>query len=89
MQFEFDSKKSESNKGKHGIDFVEAQEIWLDPDRVEIPAKQVDGESRFAVIGKVENEFWLAVITYRKTATRIISVRHPNRRQLKFYEESS
>jgi uncharacterized DUF497 family protein len=24
---------------KHGIDFVEAQALWLDPSRLEIPAR--------------------------------------------------
>jgi hypothetical protein len=26
--FEFDPRKSESNKAKHGIDFIEAQTLW-------------------------------------------------------------
>jgi len=29
MQFEFDPQKSAVNKDKHGIDFVEAQALWL------------------------------------------------------------
>jgi uncharacterized DUF497 family protein len=28
VKFEFDPQKSESNKTKHGIDFVEARAIW-------------------------------------------------------------
>ena len=36
MEFEFDAKKSEINKKKHGIDFSEAQAIWDDPDLIEI-----------------------------------------------------
>jgi uncharacterized DUF497 family protein len=28
VEFEFDPRKSESNKAKHGIDFVEAQALW-------------------------------------------------------------
>jgi uncharacterized DUF497 family protein len=28
VQFEFDPRKSESNKAKHGIDFIEAQALW-------------------------------------------------------------
>lgn len=39
MPFEFDPEKSAANKTKHGIDFVEAQEIWTDTDRLEIPAE--------------------------------------------------
>ncbi len=39
MKFEFDPEKSETNKGKHGIDFVEAQVLWEDPDRLQVPAR--------------------------------------------------
>jgi uncharacterized DUF497 family protein len=28
VQFEFDQWKSENNKTKHGIDFVQAQTLW-------------------------------------------------------------
>jgi len=52
MQFEFDQQKSELNKKKHGIDFVEAQARWDDLDLIEIPVK-VSGESRFLVVGKI------------------------------------
>jgi uncharacterized protein len=46
MRFEFDAAKSAANKAKHGIDFVEAQALWLDPDRIELPARPTD-EPRF------------------------------------------
>ncbi|CAN5602800.1 hypothetical protein BH24ACT21_BH24ACT21_01120 [soil metagenome] len=36
MEFEFDEAKSQTNKTKHGIDFVEAQALWLDEMFVEI-----------------------------------------------------
>jgi len=32
MEFEFDTKKSASNKQKHGLDFYEARVLWDDPD---------------------------------------------------------
>jgi uncharacterized protein len=32
MKFEFDPEKSNHNKKKHGIDFLEAQTLWDDPD---------------------------------------------------------
>jgi hypothetical protein len=28
--------------GRHGIDFIQAQELWFDLDRVAVPAKTVD-----------------------------------------------
>lgn len=35
-QFEFDESKSQANLQKHGIDFVDAQELWADPDLIEV-----------------------------------------------------
>jgi uncharacterized DUF497 family protein len=74
MPFEFDPDKSAANKAKHGIDFVEAQEIWTDSDRLEIPARSVD-EPRQQVIGRIGEKTWSAFITYRNDKIRIISVR--------------
>jgi uncharacterized DUF497 family protein len=74
MAFEFDAEKSAANKAKHGINFVEAQEIWTDSDRLEIPARSVD-EQRHQVIGRIGEKMWSAFITYRNDKIRIISVR--------------
>ena len=52
MEFEFDPQKSRFNRQKHGIDFIEAQLLWLDSDRIEIPARTTD-ESRILVIAKI------------------------------------
>lgn len=54
MKFEFDENKSMSNKVKHGIDFIEAQRLWQDELRLEVPARTED-ESRFTVIAKKTN----------------------------------
>jgi hypothetical protein len=35
-----DDNKSQANKAKHGIDFVESQALWRDIDRLEIPARR-------------------------------------------------
>jgi uncharacterized DUF497 family protein len=40
--FEFDPEKSNSNKLKHGIDFIDGQKLWDDPERLIIPAKTID-----------------------------------------------
>ena len=72
--FEFASEKSAANKSKHGIDFIEAQEIWTDVERLEIPARSRD-ESRHQVIGRIGEKTWSAFITYRNDKIRIISVR--------------
>ena len=73
MQFEYDPNKSRLNSEKHGLNFDEAQALWNDENRLEIPAR-VEDEPRFLVIGKIEEKFWSAVITYRGDNIRIISV---------------
>ena len=83
--FEFDEAKSQSNLSKHGIDFVGAQLLWLDPDLIEIPAKTID-EPRFLMVGKIRNKHWSAVITYRNEAIRIISVRRSRAEEVRLYE---
>ena len=74
MEFEFDQAKSESNKIKHGIDFVEAQLLWADQHRVILTAR-TDPELRFILIAKQSDKHWSAVFTVREGRTRIISVR--------------
>ena len=83
--FEFDAAKSESNRAKHGIDFVEAQSLWNDPMLLEIPAK-TDDELRFLVIGRIDERHWSAVITYRGGSIRLISVRRARTEEVALYE---
>jgi len=85
MEFELDPHKSKNNKGKHGIDFYEAQALWDDPDFIEIPVKTND-ELRFLVIGKISGKHWPGVITYRGEKIRIISVRHSRKEEVDIYE---
>ena len=86
MKFEFDSEKSDNNKKKHGIDFLDAQALWDDPDYIIIPAKTID-EPRFLVVGKIEDKHWSGVITYRdESVVRIISVRRSRKEEIDIYE---
>ena len=85
MEFEFDTKKSELNKKKHGINFIEAQVLWEDPDLIEIPAKTKD-EPRFLVVGRISEKHWSGVIAYRGEKIRIISVRQSRQEEVDIYE---
>ena len=86
MKFEFDENKSDANKVKHGIDFRQAQFLWSDPDLLEIPAKNVQDENRFLIIGQIDEKHWSAVITYRENSVRIISVRRSRKKEIQYYE---
>ena len=83
--FEFDAAKSESNRAKHGIDFIEAQSLWSDPMLLEIPAKTED-EPRFLAVGQIDGKHWSAVITYRGSYIRLISVRRARTEEVALYE---
>jgi uncharacterized DUF497 family protein len=85
MEFEYDGTKSKRNKEKHGIDFVETQLLWDDPERIEIPAKTED-EPRSIVIGKIGEKHWSVIVTYRENKIRIISARRSRKEEIEFYE---
>ncbi len=85
MGFYYDPEKSESNKLKHGIDFLEAQALWNDPDLIEVPARTTD-EPRFLVIGKIGDSYWSGIITYRGDNIRMISVRRSRPEEVEIYE---
>ena len=85
MEFEFDNSKSDKNREKHGIDFIEAQLLWEDADCVVIPARTVD-EPRYLLIGKIAEKLWSAVFTHRHEQIRIISVRRSRREEVDIYE---
>jgi len=47
MVFACDKPQSDANKKKHGIDFIEAQALWLDERRIEIPTRTEDEAGLF------------------------------------------
>lgn len=85
ITFEFDESKSQANLLKHGISFDDAQALWDDPRLLELPAKTED-EPRYLVIGLIYEKYWSAVITYRATNIRIISVRRSRTEEIALYE---
>jgi uncharacterized DUF497 family protein len=87
MEFEYDSAKSKTNKAKHGIDFDEAQALWLDEDRIEFPARS-DTEERHALMAMKDEKIWVAFYTMRGTSLRIISVRRARENEEKTYYDS-
>jgi uncharacterized DUF497 family protein len=85
MDFPYDRDKSAANKAKHGVDFDEAQALWSDPRRLEIPARQMD-EPRFLIIGIMSGKHWSAIVTYRNESVRLISVRRSRIEEIALYE---
>lgn len=85
MEFDYDPEKSAANEAKHGIDFLDAQALWDDPHRIEVPAR-TDDEPRWIVIGRIGEIHYSAGITYRSGRTRLISVRRARKEEVAIYE---
>ena len=85
MKFEYDENKSKSNEIKHGIDFIEAQELWQDDKMVEILTPFED-EKRYINIGKIKNKFYSVITTIREDRIRIISARRSRKKEIEIYE---
>ena len=85
MEFEFDPANSAANLEEHGIDLTQAQQLWQDVARVEIPARTTD-EPRWLVIGRIDGKHWSVVVTYRQGRARIISARRSRKEEVALYE---
>ena len=85
MEFEFDPSKSDLNREKHGLNFVEAQGIWDDEDRALLTLTFAD-EDRYLIVGMINGKLWSAVFTWRGPRIRIISVRRAREDERQNYE---
>jgi len=89
LQFEWDDKKANTNKQKHGITFEEASTAFADVLSITIddPLHSED-EDRLILIGRSKESRTLVVVHLEKTdAIRIISARKATKHEQKFYEE--
>lgn len=85
MEFDFDPAKSVADAEKHGIDFMDAQRLWDDPELLIAPAR-TEGEARFLAIGRIGTTHWSAVFVRRGAILRLISVRRARDREIEIYE---
>ena len=86
MDFEFDPRKNELNAECHGVDFVEAQELWKKTPVI-IAARDVRGAPRYAILGMLLGELHVAIYTMRKHRIRLISCHRADPRWERIYEQ--
>ena len=87
MKFEWDEQKYKSNIDKHGIDFRDAQDIFLNQRLSTRDTRQDYGEKRIITIGLIGKSVCVVVYTRREETTRIISARKANEREKRRYYE--
>jgi uncharacterized DUF497 family protein len=88
MEIEWDNNKAASNLIKHKIDFEDAKNIFLDPNRLEREDKRDYDEARIQVIGIVNQVVLFVVYTKRNGKNRIISARRANKNERRQYYQS-
>lgn len=88
MEIEWDNNKAASNLIKHKIDFEDAKNIFLDPNRLEREDKRDYDETRIQVIGIVNKVVLFVVYTKRNGKNRIISARRANKNERRQYYQS-
>lgn len=75
-KFDFDPTKSKKNQEKHGIDFIEAQEIWVDTDLIkDVPDSYKDAEQYWLAVGSIKGVVWSMIYNRRGEVIWIVSVR--------------
>lgn len=87
--FEWNSKKAEANRKKHGVSFEEGVTAFGDPLSMNMPdPDHSESEQRFTVIG-LSDRYRLLVVCYTEIEdnTRIVSARQATRFERKAYEE--
>ena len=87
MLFEWDAEKAEGNLQKHGISFVDAIEVFDDPNHIEDDSSKPEyGEIRVKTISMVREELIIAVIyTDQNQKIRIISARRARKNEKEQY----
>ena len=88
--FQWDEKKSRSNKRKHGVSFEEAKTVFYDENAVQFddPDHSAD-EDRFIMVG-ISFKLRVLVVSHCERngdVIRIISARKAARHEVKYYEE--
>jgi uncharacterized DUF497 family protein len=87
MLFEWYEQKRLENLSKHGIDFLDAKEIWQG-EVLEVPsAQQEHGEQRHMAYGVLDGRIIAVVYTWRGDARRLISARRARRHERQDYQD--
>ena len=89
MSFEWHEEKREINLQRHGIDFIDAKEIWAGPVLEAASPQKQHGEDRFLAIGKVQGICITVVFTWRGNIRRLISARKARRYERENYEQAT
>jgi len=90
--FEWDPRKAEGNRRKHGVTFEEAATVFLDPLAMNLPDAEHTEEERWITLGLTEDgKLTVVVHTFQEVSDarallRLISARRATKRERRSYE---
>lgn len=87
MNFEWDSRKAEANRAKHGVAFTEAQRFEFDA-AYEYEDRDSHGELRIVAIGLIGDRVHVMVYTERGETIRVISLRRATSQEVRKYVDN-
>lgn len=93
--FDWDPAKAAANLAKHKIPFEDAMDVFLDPLALSQPDTDSTTEERWVTVGVGRGAKLLLVVHTHldlepgRSFVRIISVRKPNNREKRQYEQSA
>jgi len=87
--YEWDETKRRLNIESHGIDFIDAKEIWQGPV-LEMSSPQLHhGEDRIVAIGLLIDCCITVIYTWRNDNRRLISARKARKNEQKDYKNAT
>ncbi|MEH2382841.1 MAG: BrnT family toxin [Nostoc sp.] len=88
MEFEWDENKRLANIRKHGIDFIDVEEVF-EGDTVTVKDDRFNyGEERFITFGLIEGRVIAVVDTERDNLIRIISARKSTKNEeIRYFQQ--
>lgn len=84
--FEWDEEKDRTNFQKHGIHFLTAVKVFLDPDKLIREAEEHGEEKRYDILGKVGKVLFVVCAFRKENVIRLISARVASVPERKRYE---
>jgi uncharacterized DUF497 family protein len=89
LKLDWDPEKDALNQTKHGIGFVSASRVFIDPHRIVSDSTRPEfGEVRMKAIGMVDDRLIAVIYTDRGSIRRLISARRARHNERREYRES-
>ena len=87
--FEWDRKKNQRNREKHGVSFQKAKKAFLDPRRILVKdLAHGSGERRWFYLCRVQGGVLTVRFTYRKERIRIFGAGYWRKGRRRYEEEN-